>query len=195
MIDVLFPNGSPWTWRPDARLPKARQTAKEYFSNLAHFWNGGQFCALISNLNKYENKKLAETNLARHANCPARSSSQIHMERVLQAGPEALLVDKELARHAFLARNVRAAHAARKAQLAIADRPAAIGQGPSGGGGKAAGKGKKAWHQKTAEGIEICYAFNNNKTCKQSPCNRAHVCQICLSNEHGRLDCPDKDKA
>jgi hypothetical protein len=48
----------------------------------------------------------------------SHSNLQKRMEHLMQDGPEALLVDKEIARHAFLARNVRVAHAARKAQLA-----------------------------------------------------------------------------
>jgi hypothetical protein len=48
----------------------------------------------------------------------SHSSLQKRMEHLMQGGPEALLADKEIARHAFLARNVRVAHAARKAQLA-----------------------------------------------------------------------------
>ena len=28
----------------------------------------------------------------------------------------------------------------------------------------------------------ICFSFNNGKPCKQTPCNMAHVCQMCEGN-------------
>ena len=40
----------------------------------------------------------------------------------------------------------------------------------------------------------ICYAFNNNANCDGS-CGMAHVCQICLESDHGRLGCKKVKKA
>ena len=40
-------------------------------------------------------------------------------------------------------------------------------------------------------GKPICYPFNN-KGCKRNNCTMLHICQQCLSESHGLLDCPAK---
>ena len=59
------------------------------------------------------------------------------------------------------------------------------------GGGKGGKKGKKL-NQTTPppESKPICYAWNNGQACKQTPCNFAHVCQICFATDHTKHNCP-----
>ena len=41
-------------------------------------------------------------------------------------------------------------------------------------------------------GKAICYPFNNKGGCRRKACTMLHVCQFCLSDGHGLLDCPSK---
>ena len=56
---------------------------------------------------------------------------------------------------------------------------------------------KEYWEKKsklkynTQDGRPICFAFNNAEGC-DGQCNRVHICQICLSPDHGRHACPRK---
>ena len=56
---------------------------------------------------------------------------------------------------------------------------------------------KQYWEKKTKlkynteDGRSIGFAFNNAEGC-DGQCNRVHVCQICLSPDHGRNACPRK---
>ena len=70
----------------------------------------------------------------------------------------------------------------------------ALGNGGVGDGGKGAGK-QKLKMKTTADQKPICFAFNNGQACKQSPCNFAHVCQLC-EGPHPKTDaaCPLKGK-
>ena len=80
---------------------------------------------------------------------------------------------------------------------------------PAGKGGKAEGGGKvkkvKGGGKKNKgaskgksvtpgpEKRRICYAFNNGQGCDNS-CGMAHVCQICLLDDHGKFECPTLKK-
>ena len=55
------------------------------------------------------------------------------------------------------------------------------------GGGKVA-----KLNRVTADNKPICYAWNNGQNCKSTPCNFAHVCQICFSPDHTKDNCPQK---
>ena len=57
--------------------------------------------------------------------------------------------------------------------------------GDKGKNGKAKGKGK--WHAKTAEGKEICFAWNKTPDGCDSKCpnGRAHVCEYCFGSHRG----------
>ena len=70
----------------------------------------------------------------------------------------------------------------------------ALGNGGVGDGGKGGGK-QKLKIKTTADQKPICFAFNNGQACKQSPCNFAHVCQLC-EGPHPKTDaaCPLKGK-
>jgi hypothetical protein len=67
------------------------------------------------------------------------------------------------------------------------------GKGKGEKGKKKKGEGKNRPRSVTPgpEKRRICYAFNNKTECDGS-CGMAHVCQICLSPDHGRLDCKPK---
>ena len=56
------------------------------------------------------------------------------------------------------------------------------GAAPAGTGGAAPPKGQSKGASKTKAGQMICFSFNNGKPCKQTPCNMAHVCQMCEGN-------------
>jgi hypothetical protein len=76
----------------------------------------------------------------------------------------------------------------------------AFGKGNGKGGGekpqkgKGGGKPQKGKNNKSKsvtpgpEKRRICYSYNNNQGCDGS-CGMAHVCQICLSPDHGKWDC------
>ena len=51
------------------------------------------------------------------------------------------------------------------------------------------GEGKARW--KTADGKQICFAYNNGQVCKSIPCSFAHVCQIC-DGDHAKSQCPNR---
>ena len=68
-----------------------------------------------------------------------------------------------------------------------------MANGGVGDGGK--GGGKQKLKVKTAANQPICFAYNNGQPCKQTPCNFAHVCQLC-EGPHPKTDaaCPLKGK-
>lgn len=84
------------------------------------------------------------------------------------------------------------------APLAITNGTAGAGGGGGGGGGGKGGGappggapkggGKGHLHTSTPDGTPICFAYNNGQTCRNTPCNWAHVCQICLGN-HPKSQC------
>ena len=51
------------------------------------------------------------------------------------------------------------------------------------------GEGKARW--KTADGKQICFAFNNGQICKIVPCSFAHVYQLC-DGEYAKSQCPNR---
>ena len=78
----------------------------------------------------------------------------------------------------------RAKKAAAKARTQLAIQNGGNGDGaappPTGGGARPAkgiGRGKDMFN-----GKPICYNWNRNAPCKQSPCNFAHVCLVCQAN-------------
>jgi hypothetical protein len=60
---------------------------------------------------------------------------------------------------------------------------------PDGKGGKDKGKGSKSWDtlSVTADGRQICFAFNTAAGCKVPACSRIHICRKkgCGSADHG----------
>ena len=64
---------------------------------------------------------------------------------------------------------------------------------PAGGTpkGQAPAKARKI-HFKTQDGREICFKFNKARGCDGACGGRVHVCQTCLSDQHGMHACPKR---
>ena len=61
------------------------------------------------------------------------------------------------------------------------------------GGGKGKTKGGKTLHSRTADGRDICYAWNNKDQRCRFNCGRVHCCQICFGN-HPAHPCKGKQQ-
>jgi hypothetical protein len=72
-------------------------------------------------------------------------------------------------------------------------KPRGKGKGGKRGGkskGKGFGKSKKGRKAKTRSGAKpICFKFNNPEETCDGSCDMLHVCQYCLSPDHGRTEC------
>ena len=89
----------------------------------------------------------------------------------------------------------RARQAANRGKaLALAAPPAVLALSDadkSKGGKKGAGKGKKGQglprgsQPRTADGKNVCFAFNKNEVCAQTPCNFSQCCWFCGGDHPG----------